>query len=139
VVKDYFPEVFCASLVVAQKIATNQDTTHTHTSAVFRGHIHNTSAGPSGHTHTHTHTHNCRSSGASIDGPDYTEQLPMLRGHPIPRAVLIMVGTQLLSSALEQAMCTLAARLIRGLVRGGDCCMRVCCVVNVCLYKMHVE
>lgn len=44
------------------------------------------------------------------------EQLPMLRGHSVPRAVLVMVGTQLLASALEQSMRTLACRLIKGLV-----------------------
>ncbi|KAF5843377.1 hypothetical protein DUNSADRAFT_16876, partial [Dunaliella salina] len=54
---------------------------------------------------------------ASSDGPDYTELLPMLRGHPVPRAVLVMVGTQLLASALEQAMRALASRLTQGLVK----------------------
>jgi len=62
-----------------------------------------------------------RPAAAASDGPDYMEQLPMLRGHPVPRAVLVMVGTQLLASALEQAMCTLALRLIQGLVRAYFC------------------
>eukprot|EP00983_Pelagomonas_calceolata_P076369 1153391-Pelagomonas_calceolata.AAC.11 len=64
----------------------------------------------------------------------------MLRGHPVPRAVLVMVGTQLLASALEQAMCTLASRLIQGLVSGGvqgkNVFDLVCSAVNVAPWQV---